>query len=155
MDMLVRLYALPAIESAVMPKGYVVRRAQAYDKVAVEKFTAKHFLRWVSEVDVSFSKVPIGCLLAVREKTNTMVGFACCDTTALGYFGPTGVAEKHRGLGLGKALLIHAMHDLRARGYGYAIIGGAGPAEFYRKTVGAIEIPDSAPGIYTRPVKVE
>jgi hypothetical protein len=34
-------------------------------------------------------------------------------------------------------------------GYVYAIIGHAGPIEFYQKTVGAIIIPDSDPGIYT------
>jgi hypothetical protein len=37
---------------------------------------------------------------------------------------------------------------MRDAGYGYAIIGGVGPAEFYRRTVGAIKIPDSNPGIY-------
>jgi hypothetical protein len=41
---------------------------------------------------------------------------------------------------------------MRMKGYGYAIIGWADPAEFYRKTVGAIEIPDhrgtTQPGIY-------
>ena len=34
------------------------------------------------------------------------------------------------------------------QGYGYAIIGGVGPAEFYAKTVGAIPIEGSEPGIY-------
>ena len=34
-------------------------------------------------------------------------------------------------------------------GYVYAIIGAAGPVRFYQKTVGAIIIPDSEPGIYT------
>jgi hypothetical protein len=33
-------------------------------------------------------------------------------------------------------------------GYAYAIIGGAGPVDFYQKTVGAIEIEGSVPGIY-------
>jgi hypothetical protein len=37
---------------------------------------------------------------------------------------------------------------MKLKGYGYAIIGDVGPAEFYRKTVGAVEIPDSTPGIY-------
>lgn len=32
--------------------------------------------------------------------------------------------------------------------YGYAIIGWVGPAEFYAKAVGAVEIPDSTPGVY-------
>jgi hypothetical protein len=36
------------------------------------------------------------------------------------------------------------------KGYGYAIIGWGGPAEFYRKIVGAVEIPnsDSTPSVY-------
>jgi hypothetical protein len=33
-------------------------------------------------------------------------------------------------------------------GYAYAIIGDAGPVEYYKKVVGAIEIPDSSPGVY-------
>lgn len=37
---------------------------------------------------------------------------------------------------------------MRDIGYAYAIIGGVGPAAFYEKTVGAILIPDSAPGVY-------
>ena len=41
------------------------------------------------------------------------------------------------------------MHAMFEMGYVYGIIGGVGPVEFYRKTVGAIEIPDSTPGIYT------
>jgi hypothetical protein len=34
-------------------------------------------------------------------------------------------------------------------GYVYGIIGGVGPIEFYEKTVGAVVVPDSDPGIYS------
>ena len=37
---------------------------------------------------------------------------------------------------------------MKALGYGYAIIGGVGPAEFYEKAVGATIIQGSEPGIY-------
>lgn len=77
-----------------------------------------------------------------------MIGFACYNATAKGFFGPTGVSPEARGLGAGKALLIAALHAMREDGYGYGIIGAAGPTEFYAKTVGATEIPDSVPGIY-------
>ena len=33
-------------------------------------------------------------------------------------------------------------------GYAYAIIGSAGPEDYYAKVCGAIAIPDSKPGIY-------
>lgn len=39
---------------------------------------------------------------------------------------------------------------MHQQGYAYAIIGWVGPVEFYKKTVGAAIIPDSAPGIYKR-----
>ena len=38
-------------------------------------------------------------------------------------------------------------------GYAYAIIGDAGPVEYYKKTVGAVEIPNSHPGIYKNMLK--
>lgn len=37
---------------------------------------------------------------------------------------------------------------MRSQGYGYAIIGGVGPADFYAETVGATPIEGSDPGIY-------
>jgi len=40
------------------------------------------------------------------------------------------------------------LHDMYSKGYGYGIIGGVGPAEFYTKISGATLIPDSTPGIY-------
>ena len=44
-----------------------------------------------------------------------------------------------------ETLLLWGLADL---GYAYAIIGAAGPVEFYAKAVGATVIPDSSPGIY-------
>jgi GNAT superfamily N-acetyltransferase len=58
------------------------------------------------------------------------------------------VDETYRGRGIGKALLLACLHDMWAQGYGYAIIGWAGPVDFYIRAVGAIVIPDSSPGIY-------
>ena len=65
------------------------------------------------------------------------------ESTARGVFGPTGVMKSARGQGIGLALLLRAMEDLRDRGYVYGIIGGAGPKEFYEKAVGAIPIANS------------
>jgi hypothetical protein len=45
--------------------------------------------------------------------------------------------------------LLAALWGLRELGYVYGIIGAAGPVEFYRAAVGAVEIADSEPGIYT------
>ena len=49
---------------------------------------------------------------------------------------------------IGRAMLLRSLAAMRAEGYAYAVIGGVGPQEFYKKCVGAMLIPDSVPGIY-------
>ena len=81
-----------------------------------------------------------------------ILGFACYDATALGFFGPIGVDPEARGLRIGQALLLTCLHAMAWEGYGYAVIGWCdGAADFYR-TVGAVEIPNSAPAqsVYSR-----
>ncbi|MGJ8697022.1 MAG: GNAT family N-acetyltransferase [Verrucomicrobiaceae bacterium] len=149
-DMLVRLYDLPdsaGLYQRVADGGITLRRPGAYEKHLVENFVREHFSpKWVSEVQVAFSRQPITCFIATKDKK--ILGFACCETTAKGYFGPTGVAEAARGTGIGKALLFKALEALRDNGYAYGFIGGVGPKEFYAKAVGAVEIPGSDPGVY-------
>jgi ribosomal protein S18 acetylase RimI-like enzyme len=107
-----------------------------------EKFNAA----WASETQNALGNRPISCFLAVKHKK--IIGFACYDATALGYFGPTGVEGKYRGNGIGKALLLASLLDMKLKGYGYAIIGGVGPSEYYKKAINAVDIPDSNPGIW-------
>ena len=45
-------------------------------------------------------------------------------------------------------LLLACLHDMRAQGYTYGVIGGTGPQDFYAKVCGAPVIPDSKPGMY-------
>lgn len=149
-DMLVKLYDLPPLEPALAVSraaGAEIRRALAPEKQDVLEWVGRHFSKhWVSEVDVSFARLPISCYLAVAG--GTLLGFGVYDATARGFFGPTGVDETRRGAGLGKSLLLACLHDMRNVGYGYAAIGGVGPAEFYAKACGAVAIPNSTPGVY-------
>mgnify|MGYP002513549219 CR=1 FL=1 len=76
------------------------------------------------------------CFIATEN--GKMLGFACYDSSAKGFFGPIGVAEERRGKNIGQALLVRTLNAMKEYGYGYAIIGGVSEAEqFYRKTVGA------------------
>ena len=149
-DMLVRLYDLPEtseIYQKVAANGVTLRRARAFEKHTVAAFAKEHFSpKWVSEIEVSMSRQPISCFIATKDKQ--IIGFACYETTQRAFFGPTGVCESARGLGLGKALLFKALEGLRDLGYAYGIIGGVGPKDFYAKNCGAIEIPGSDPGTY-------
>ena len=150
-DMLVRLYDLPesvTLYQAVAAEGVTLRRARAFEKHTVAAFARENFSeKWVSEVEVALTRQPVACFIATRDKQ--ILGFACYDTTLRGFFGPTGVLESARGLGLGKALLFKSLEALRELGHAYAIIGGVGPRDFYAKVCGAIEIPGSDPGTYT------
>jgi N-acetylglutamate synthase-like GNAT family acetyltransferase len=149
-DLLAKLYDLPdatALIRSLKEDGFLVRRAMPYEKRQVVQWVLDNFgQQWASECDVSFARQPSACFIATRS--GGIVGFACYDSTCKDYFGPTGVMEACRGRGIGKALLLSSLHSMREQGYAYAIIGAAGPVAFYTKTVGAIEIPDSVPGIY-------
>jgi len=143
-DLLVKLYALP-LERGVA--GVDVRRALAPEKRAVVQWVGATFGgHWASECDVAFSGHPISCHVAIASEA--VIGFACWDATARGFFGPEGVAEAWRGKGVGGALLLQCLHAMLAHGYGYAIIGGVGPRAFYERVVPVMEIPGSSPGIY-------
>lgn len=149
-DMLVRLYNLPdaaPLCSRLAEQGITIRPCRPYEAHTLAEWVGRHFsARWVSEVRIAMSHVPAGCFIATRE--GRLLGFACCDATARGFVGPMGVAEYMRGAGVGRALLLAALGQMRALGYAYAVIGGVGPADFYRKAVGATDIENSTPGLY-------
>ncbi len=150
-DMLAKLYTLPPVAPLVeqlAADGITVRRALAPEMKVVVDWVRHMFDRgaWADECAVSFARQPVSCWIAVAN--GVPVAFACYDATYRNFFGPTGVDPQFRGRRIGQALLLAALHDMAAQGYAYAIIGAVGPAEFYRKTVGAVMIEDSAPGIY-------
>jgi predicted N-acetyltransferase YhbS len=153
-DMLVKLYELPAIAPVLQrmtAQGIAIRHPQPGDQRAVLSWVKRHFGKgWLPECELAFRTVPAACLIAVRDQT--LLGFACYDCTAKNFFGPTGVVESAHGSGIGTALLLTALDRMKQAGYGYAIIGGVGPTAFYAKTVGAVVIEGSSPGIYTEPL---
>lgn len=150
-DLLVNLLNLPALSDTASSE-FSVRRAQPFELSVVRTFITSNFSpSWADESSVGFARQPISVFIATIERE--LVGFAAYECTRRAFFGPTGVAEAARGKGIGKALLFASLWGLREMGYVYAIIGNAGPVDFYQKTVGAIIIPDSEPGIYAGGLK--
>lgn len=150
-DMLVPLLKLPEsrpLVESLREKGIVVRPAHPFEMTRLREFVEKHFsVAWADEAVVGLSNKPVTTLIAVEGKE--IVGFGSYECTRKDYFGPTGVAESHRGREIGKALLIACLEGLRDMGYAYAVIGGAGPVDFYAKCVNASVIPEAGRGIYT------
>ena len=141
-DMLVNLLKLPPLESLLselLEAGINIRRAQTFEITPVREFILEHFeAGWADEISVGYAHQPVTVYIATRGRR--VVGFAAYECTRRAFFGPTGVAESERGMGIGKALLLACLWGLRELGYVYGIIGGAGPTEFYERAVGAIFI---------------
>jgi GNAT superfamily N-acetyltransferase len=146
MDMLIKLYAASAADAGAL-RNAVLRKPIGPEHSIVTSWVARHFgAGWASEAQVALQNRPVSVWLATNAAE--LLGFACYDATARGFFGPIGVAESARSQGLGAALLRACLQDMRAAGYGYAIAGAVGVPEFFRRCAGAIEIADSSPGLY-------
>jgi predicted N-acetyltransferase YhbS len=154
-DMLVQLLKLEAADPLIAQmreSGVIIRRAMAHEMSRVRAFVEQTFgPAWADEITVAYSNQPISLFIAMRD--GEVIGFGAYETTRRGFFGPTGVAPAERGKQIGKALLLACLWGLREMGYVYAIIGGAGPVDFYAKHCGATVIPDSEPGIYADPLE--
>jgi predicted N-acetyltransferase YhbS len=156
MDLLVNLYSkrLDELGKRVQNVDATIRVALPPELHFVQKWVREAFSEyWVSELTVAMAHQPPGCLIAIVD--GEIVGFACYDATARGFFGPTGVAESQRGKKIGQALLYHTLVAMKAQGYAYAVIGGVGPVEFYANAVGAVPIPADENDIYTGLLRVK
>jgi GNAT superfamily N-acetyltransferase len=159
-DLLVRLYDLPPLAPAVealAARGIGVRRALPFERPAVAGFARAHGSEgWAAECEAAFARMPVACFVAVGQTGGAgepLLGFACYDATCRNFFGPELVHPDSRRQGIGRALLLSALHAMRADGYAYAIIGWASSVDYYRRAVAAIEIAGSRPGIYPPPLE--
>ncbi len=149
-DLLVKLYDLPDVEPGREQSGAAVvpvRTAMAYEKHAVVAWVQEHFgPAWASECDVAFANRPISCYIATQSRGDR--GLRMLRQHLPRLLRPDRRSEAMRGHGIGRALLLSCLRAMAAAGYAYAIVGGVRLSEFYARTVGAIEIPGSTPGIY-------
>ena len=155
-DMLVRLLDLPEIASEEAKlsdsENIIFRRPIAPEKSIIVNWVREHFSpNWADEMEVAFSSTPVNCYVA--QKGQSLLGFACFECTAKNFFGPTGVLPSEQGKGMGKILLVKALQALKEMGYTYAIIGGVGPAEYYKKAVDARIIEKSEKSVYQNLLK--
>lgn len=149
-DMLVNLTTLPPAPR--LPGNVKLKRIFPGDKTALLNFIEANFQEnWKNEAEYALMQNPPACFVATEN--GRLLGFACYDASAKGFFGPIGVQSGERGRGIGTALLIHTLEAMRAAGYGYGIIGWVdGPEAFYEKIVHAWPVPDGSPSnsVYSR-----
>ncbi len=149
-DLFVNLLELPdsrELIARLASEGILIRRVQPFEATALSAFIVEHFSQeWADEIAPAYSRQPVSCYIATFEKH--IIGFGAYECTRRDFFGPTGVADKFRCKGIGKALLLACLEGMRDIGYVYGIIGGGHILDYYAKCAGATEIPCSDPGIY-------
>ncbi|KQP22417.1 GNAT family N-acetyltransferase [Pseudorhodoferax sp. Leaf267] len=146
MDMLIALHTLPAL--AAQP-GVTLRKPIAPEHDLLTSWVARHFTPgWASEARAALANRPLTLFIATHGDPAALLGFCCYDATARGFVGPIGVLDSARRGGVGAALLLACLHDMRAAGYGYAVAGAVGAPDFFAKVANATPIPGSDPGIY-------
>ncbi len=164
-DMLVKLYNLPPLQTAldaIKAFNIEIRPARIGEGHQIRPWISKHFSEgWSHGIEYAIQRNPASLFIAVEKQSSdpqredlyqqpdeVLVGFASYDTANRGMFGPMGVQQSHERRGIGKALLLMALHAMWSENYAYAIIGWAGPVDWYERTVGAELIHDSEPGAF-------
>ncbi|WP_121614247.1 GNAT family N-acetyltransferase [Mesobacillus foraminis] len=139
-DMIVSLkeYSLPKIPST----NITYKRVEQSDAALLKTFIEKEFGNgWLDSIENGFLNVKIPIFMALDEEH--IVGFACFDVVRRkkGLFGPMGTSFSNRVKGIGYTLLHFCLREMKEIGYEYAVIGEAGPLEFYEKACNAVVIP--------------
>lgn len=144
---------LEALRAAAAGAGYTLRRAQAADAPALLAMIEAQFAPvWAYEVRRALGPelggeaaahtpaLPEGATVHLALAAGAEpVAFAAHDgnNRGLGWFGPMGTLPAHRGRGLGEALVLACLADVRQRTEG-GVIAWVGPESFYARTCGAV-----------------
>lgn len=151
-DLVVNLYEhdFNNMKVELKNKNIKIKRVLSPDSDSVVEFVSTNFTkRWASEVKSALYNANPSCYIAVLDEE--IIGFACFNATAKGYFGPTGIHPKYRGLNIGQILLFNTLNAMKSEGYGYSIIGSVSESVigFYSKHI-KLTILNSNIDIYNR-----
>ena len=116
----------------------ISRVADDVELRAVATFAEREFGGdWGGEVRRAGWRAPPGVFIA--RIRGDVVAFAAHSglNREWGFFGPMGTLASCRGLGIGRALLVRCLRDLRDDGHAVAVIPWVGPVDFYARAVGA------------------
>ncbi len=124
-------------ELAQAGQGIIFRRLRHEDEPALRPWIDGNWgSSWRTEACNSLTNDPVTSHVAIND--GRIVGFGTYDVMALtSGFGPTGVEESMRGLGLGKILLFRCLEDMKKRGDRHCEVTWVGPISYYAHTVSA------------------
>ncbi|GAA0449999.1 GNAT family N-acetyltransferase [Alkalibacillus silvisoli] len=122
-----------------------IQRVEHVDQHDLVMFVRNEFSQeWSDTIEQGLSMNQTSFYVAYDDD-NSLIGFAAYDVFEgkKGYIGPIGVITSNRTSGVGYALLHYCLKDMKQIGYAYAVIGGAGPIEFFEKACRAVVIPST------------
>ena len=110
-----------------------------WDGVYKEWIKNKFSPYWAFEAEVAVREEHGGLWISYDNNDN-IIGFSVYGALEPNWFGPIGVDEKFRHLGIGSILLFKALNSLRLNGVRYAIIPWTQHLFFYSQIPGIIGI---------------
>lgn len=111
------------------------RRAEPADLPAVRAFCTEHHPQWLNEATRAAGA---GTLTLTVGDDGELVGCCAFDGNRRGALGPVAVRRELVGAGAGRAMLLGALHLMRARGDTVAVVQWAGPLRPYVALGGCI-----------------
>ena len=137
-DLTINDFDTTQAESKLAKKGFKIRRLEPEEEQTFYEWMLGTWSQnWTTEACNSLKNSPVTTFIALDSRDN-ICGFATYDVTMFrGGFGPTGVEESLRGLGIGKVLFLRCLRDMKGRGYHRCEIGWVGPISFYAHTANA------------------
>jgi mycothiol synthase len=124
-------------EARLAQAGFAVRRLLPDDRGQFSDWLKRHWSStWHAEALASFENDPVSTFVAISE--GRICAFASYNVTTFEHvFGPTGAEPPLQGRGLGRALLLRCMRDLKEQGHTTAEICWVGPIAFYARVADA------------------
>lgn len=126
------------MHAAAADAGYTLRRADSRDRsMLTTTIEASFSAGWAFEVGRALDRSPAGVHIALTS-AGQLAAFSAHggNNHGLGWFGPAGTLDEHRGKGLGAALLIDCLLDIARAGHDTATIAWIGPRDFYDRVAG-------------------
>ncbi len=136
-------HPMSSLEAGTMTSArgasFHVWRASSDDRDRVLHLIDRHWPAWRGEIERALANHPLSLHVAQPDSVAELVAFAAYDANnhGTGWFGPMGTAPEWEGHGLGRALLLRCLEDIRQQGHPKAIIPWVGPVGFYHDAAGA------------------
>lgn len=123
-------------ERRLAESGIAIRPLANSDEPYFSSWAAQHWSAdWAWEATRALVRTGARCYVATRG--SNLIAFAACGGGRSSWFGPMGTVPAEQRQGLGAILLKRCLADQRSAGMSRSFIAWVGPAEFYRRSVGA------------------